>query len=190
MTEVSTTIVLVGLMGAGKTSVGRRLAEMLALPFYDSDDEVVAAAGMSITEIFERYGEDEFRRGETAVLARLIEAGPSVLSTGGGAFISQENRALISGRAVSVWLDVPLKILWGRVNDKPGRPLLATDDPFGTLKKLHEERSPVYALADCRVTSSAKDAHDDVARSIIAAVSDFTKQKAHQSETRQGDGNE
>lgn len=162
-------------MGAGKTSVGRRLAEMLAVPFFDSDDEIVEAAGMPVSEIFEKFGEAEFRRGETAVLNRLVGSGPSVLSTGGGAFMSEENRTAIATEGVSVWLDVALDVLWTRVQDKPGRPLLETPNPYETLRDLLERRRPTYALADCTVTSRARDTHDDVARSIIKALLDFDK---------------
>lgn len=175
MIRLKRTVVLVGLMGAGKTSVGKRLSELLKVPFFDSDDEIVSAAGMSIPEIFEKFGEEEFRRGETAVLARLVGDSPAVLSTGGGAFMSEINRDAISGGGVSVWLNVALDVLWSRLQDKPGRPLLATADPYETLKSLHESRESAYRLADTVVTSTFKDTHDDVARSIVQSLIDFDK---------------
>ena len=175
MIKLDRTIVLVGLMGAGKTSVGKRLAELLAVPFFDSDDEIVSAAGMSIPEIFDTYGEDEFRRGEAAVLSRLVGSAPAILSTGGGAFISEANREIIAETGVSVWLDVKLDVLWSRVQDKPGRPLLATANPYETLKDLHVTREPIYRLADTSVTSTLKDTHDDVAKSIVKALVEFDK---------------
>ncbi len=175
MIKLKRTIVLVGLMGAGKTSVGKRLADLLSVPFFDSDDEITAAAGMSIPEIFEKFGEDEFRRGETAVLNRLVVDGPAILSTGGGAFISQDNRSAIARGGVSVWLNVELEVLWARVQDKAGRPLLANANPYETLKGLFEARTPIYQLADTSVTSTFADSHDDVARSIIRAVAEFDR---------------
>jgi len=173
--ELNRTIVLVGLMGAGKTSVGRRLSELLSVPFFDSDDEIESAAGMTIPEIFERFGEDEFRRGEAAVLSRLVGAEPSILSTGGGAFMNEANRAEIAKGGVSVWLNVTLDVLWSRVQDKPGRPLLATSNPYETLKELHQLREPIYKLADTSVTSTYKDSHDDVAKSIVKALVELDK---------------
>jgi len=163
-------VVLVGLMGAGKTSVGRRLADLLAVPFTDSDDEVVAAAHMTIPEIFESYGEPEFRRLERAVIARLLTGPPQVLSTGGGAFIQDEVRDDVKASAVSVWLCAEVSVLWGRVAEKPGRPLLEDADPLRKLTALAEERYPVYALADVTIQSDGRDTQDDVARNIIRAL--------------------
>jgi len=173
--KLKRTIVLVGLMGAGKTSVGKRLAELLAVPFFDSDDEIASAASMTIPEIFDRFGEEEFRRGETAVLSRLVGNAPSVLSTGGGAFVSEANRMAIASGGVSVWLNVKLDVLWSRVQDKPGRPLLATENPYETLKELHKTREPIYQLADTQVTSTSRDTHDDVAKSIVKALAMFDR---------------
>ncbi len=175
MIRLKRTVVLVGLMGAGKTSVGKRLSELLKVPFFDSDDEIVSAAGMEIPEIFEKFGEDEFRRGETAVLTRLVDESPAVLSTGGGAFMSQTNRETISSGGVSVWLNVALDVLWSRIQDKSGRPLLETANPYETLKALHDARTPVYQLADTSVTSTLQDTHEDVARSIVQALAEFDK---------------
>jgi len=169
------TVVLVGLMGAGKTSVGKRLSELLKVPFHDSDDEIVAAAGMSISEIFEKFGEEEFRRGETAVLTRLVKGAPSVLSTGGGAFMGEINRDAITESAISVWLNVDLDVLWARVQDKPGRPLLANENPYETLRDLKEQRYPVYAKANTSVTSTFKDTHEDVAKAIVKALIDLDR---------------
>lgn len=167
--ELSRTIVLVGLMGAGKSSVGRHLADLVSAPFFDSDDEIEIAAGMPIPEIFAKFGEEEFRRGETAVLTRLLEGVPCILATGGGAFVRPENRRIIQG-GVSVWLNVPLNVLWARVQDKPGRPLLDAEDPFQVLSALHSEREPIYKLADIEVRSHSKETHDDVAKNIIQGL--------------------
>ena len=164
------TIVLVGLMGAGKSSVGKRLSEILDAPYFDSDDEICSAAGMSVPEIFSSYGEAEFRRGENAVLKRLVSGPPAVVSTGGGAFMNADNREAISQAGTSVWLDVALEVLWSRIQDKPGRPLLATENPKETLSNLLKEREPVYKLADVAVTSTFQDSHDDVARNIIKTL--------------------
>lgn len=162
-------------MGAGKTSVGRRLAELLGVPFRDSDDAIAEAAGRSIPEIFAAYGEEEFRRGETAVLSRLMESEPSVLSTGGGAFISDENRAVIGAKGVSVWLNVELDVLWSRVKDKSGRPLLEAADPYAVLAELHRERTPIYGLADVTVASSNAQNQEDVAKMVVRALGEFHK---------------
>ena len=162
-------------MGAGKTSVGRRLAELLSVPFHDSDDAIVEAAGRSIPEIFEAYGEEEFRRGETAVLTRLMEAEPCILSTGGGAFVSEENRSVIGAKGVSVWLNVELDVLWSRVQDKTGRPLLKADDPYAVLSELHKVRTPIYGLADVSVASSNAQSQEDVAKMVVSALRSFDK---------------
>lgn len=169
-------VVLVGLMGAGKTSVGRRLAEILDVPFFDSDNEIqTAAAGMSIPEIFERYGEPEFRRLERQVLKRLLAAPGSIIATGGGAFMDSETRAEIAANAVSVWLDVELDTLWSRVEKRPGRPLLAVDDPKSVLALLLEERAPVYATAEITVPAGDGFSQDDVARQIVASLAEHAK---------------
>lgn len=164
------TVVLVGLMGAGKTSVGRRLAEALAVPFRDSDDEIVAAAGMGIPEIFASMGEPAFRLGERRVIARLLEAPPHVLATGGGAFMNDETRALIAERAVSVWLRADLDTLIERVSRRTDRPLLANGNPRETLARLMAERSPVYATADITVDSEPGVPHETVVGRILAAL--------------------
>ena len=144
-------VALVGMMGAGKSAVGQALAERLGVAFKDSDEALVQAANMSIAEIFDRDGEEFFRARETEVIDRLLTEDPSILSTGGGAFLSELNRDLISSKGVSVWLKADLELLWTRVRHKTTRPLLRTDDPYATLAKIFAERDPVYALADLAV---------------------------------------
>ena len=163
-------IVLVGLMGAGKTSVGRRLAAALGANFVDSDDEIVDAAGMSIADIFENLGEAHFRDGERRVLARLMAEAPQVIATGGGAFMNDETRALIKARGVSVWLRAELDTLLKRVSGKATRPLLQSGDPREILAGLMKKRHPVYAEADVVVESYLDDPHEVVVGRIIAAL--------------------
>jgi shikimate kinase len=146
-------LVLVGMMGAGKSSVGRKLATRLALPFVDADTEIEAAAGMTIPEIFEIRGEPEFRSGEARVIARLLDGGPQVLATGGGAFMNAETRKLIGQKGVSVWLKADFDILMRRIRRRTDRPLLRTADPETTLRQLIDERYPVYALSDLTIES-------------------------------------
>ena len=148
------TIALIGLMGAGKSAVGRRLAKRLARAFTDADHEIEQAAGCSIADFFERYGEREFRRGEERVIARLLEGPPLVLATGGGAFMSAVTRANLAARAVTVWLRADLEVLFERVARRSHRPLLNTPDPRGTLKSLMAQRYPVYGMADIVVESA------------------------------------
>ena len=168
--RLSRTLVLVGLMGAGKTSVGRRLAALLGVPFVDSDTEIAAAAGMSIPEIFASLGEPAFRDGERRVIARLLSGPPGVLATGGGAFIQPRTRGEIAARATSVWLRADVALLWDRVRDRPGRPLLDTRDPRAVLADLDRRRAPIYALADVTVDSRRGASHETMARRIVAAV--------------------
>jgi shikimate kinase len=163
-------LVLVGLMGAGKTSVGKRLANLLGASFTDSDHEIVEAAGMSIPEIFAALGEPAFRDGERRVIVRLLGERSGVLATGGGAFIEPRTRAEIKARATSVWLRAELDLLWDRVRDRPGRPLLQTADPKATLADLLDRRYPIYAEADIAVDSRRGASHEAMARTIIAAV--------------------
>lgn len=146
-------IVLVGMMGAGKSSVGKRLARRLALPFADADTEIEQAAGMTIPEIFALHGEPAFRDGEKKVIARLLETGPMVLATGGGAYMNAQTRAAISGHGVCVWLKAELDVLLRRVRRRDDRPLLKTGDPEATLARLIDQRYPVYAGADVTVVS-------------------------------------
>lgn len=164
------TVVLVGMMGAGKTAVGTALARRLGVPFLDSDDEIVRAANMTIPEIFERDGEDFFRRKEEQVIARLLDGRPVVLSTGGGAFMSQPTRARISARGVSVWLKADLDLLWTRVRARGTRPLLRTADPYGTLARLTQERAPVYAQADLTVRTLPGNSIETTAESVVEAL--------------------
>lgn len=152
--RTSQTIVLVGLMGSGKSSIGRRLAERLGLPFVDADAEIEAAAGCSIEDYFERYGEEEFRRGERRVMQRLLDGPVHVLSTGGGAFIDPETRAAIGQSGISVWLRADLTTLLDRVARRNDRPLLKDGNPEEILKSLMDERYPIYAEADITVDST------------------------------------
>lgn len=163
------TVTLVGMMGAGKTSVGRRLAQALDLPFVDADSEIEAVASLSIPEIFERFGEPYFRAGEARVISRLLESGQKVLATGGGAWMNPETRERISRAGVSVWLKADYEVLARRVRKRGGRPLLASADPEATLKRLIQERYPVYALADLVITS--RDApHEHTVAELLAAL--------------------
>lgn len=146
-------IVLVGLMGAGKSSIGRRLAERLDLPFVDADHEIEAAAGKSIPEIFADHGEPYFREGERRVIARLLENGAQVLATGGGAFMNEETRSAIASHGISVWLRADLPLLMKRVMKRADRPLLKAEDPQAVMQKLIEQRYPVYGLADVIIDS-------------------------------------
>ena len=147
-------IVLVGMMGAGKSTVGRRLAARLHIPFLDADHEIEAAhAGMTIAEIFSVHGEPYFRDGEARVIARLLEGGPSVVATGGGAFMREDTRNRIRDKGVSIWLDVEGDVILRRIKRRTDRPLLQTADPAATIAKLIAERSPVYRLADLTIAS-------------------------------------
>lgn len=151
--KLERTIVLVGLMGAGKSAIGRRLAQALALPFRDTDEEIESASGMTVSEIFARHGELYFRDVERRIIARLLEEPPHVLATGGGAFINDATRALIESKAISVWLKADLDVLIKRVGKRATRPLLATGDPRETMQRLMNERYPAYAKADITVNS-------------------------------------
>ncbi len=164
------TVVMVGMMGAGKTAVGRALAARLGVPFLDSDHEIERAANMTIPEIFDRDGEPFFRAKETQVIARLLAEAPGVLSTGGGAFLRPENRQLITDHGVSVWLNAPLEVLWNRVRHKDTRPLLRTPDPHATLKALYEARVPLYAKADLEVPSDGVSSIDEMVDRVLAVL--------------------
>ena len=171
-------LVLVGMMGAGKTTVGRRLANRLGRQFIDSDEEIERAAQMSIPEIFEQRGEGEFRAGEMRVIARLLKEKDIVLATGGGAFVNPDTRALVKAGAVSVWLKADLDLLFERVSRRANRPLLKTADPKGTLEKLIANRYPIYAEADLTVVSRDVP-QDNVAGDVIVALLDhFKKEQA------------
>ncbi|MDO9433505.1 MAG: shikimate kinase [Pseudomonadota bacterium] len=166
------TITLVGLMGVGKSSVGRRLANALELPFKDADVEIEAAAGRSIPEIFASLGEPAFREGERRVITRLLEDPPHVLATGGGAFITPETRALIKERSVSVWLKADLEVLVRRVGRKDNRPLITGKDPLEVLTELAAVRYPIYAEADV-VVETGDTAHHVTVDQVIQALSAY-----------------
>ena len=171
------TITLVGLMGVGKSSVGRRLANALDLPFKDADVEIEAAAGRSIPDIFAEMGEPAFREGERRVITRLLENPPHVLATGGGAFMNDETRALIKERSISVWLKADLDVLVRRVSRKDSRPLLSGKDPLAVLTELAEKRYPVYAEADITV-ETGDTAHHVTVDQVIRALTAFLEEKA------------
>lgn len=164
------TVVLVGMPGSGKTAVGTALARRLGVEFRDSDEEIVSAANRTIAEIFERDGEAFFREKEAQVIARLLSGPPGVLSTGGGAFLQQTNRAAISRKGVSVWLDAELDLLWTRVRHKNTRPLLRTPDPRGTLTALYGARVPFYAEADLTVKSLPGGSIDNMTDRVTEAL--------------------
>lgn len=163
------TVALVGLMGAGKSAIGKRLAVRLGLPFVDADDEIERAAGCTIAEFFEKYGEQEFRAGERRVIARLLEESPRVLSTGGGAYMDAETRALMRAKAVTVWLRAELDVLFDRVKKRAHRPLLRQGDPREILGRLMQQRYPIYAEADLTVESTAQPA-DRTTEQVIDAL--------------------
>jgi shikimate kinase len=166
---VKKSIALVGLMGAGKTSVGRRLAKRLRLPFTDTDAEIEAAAGLTIAEIFERFGEAHFRDGERRVIARLVDGPPQVIATGGGAFMNGETRALILERCIAIWLDGDVALLAERASRSGQRPLLRGKDPHALLSELAAIRNPVYAEAHIRIASGS-DRQGQTVERILAAL--------------------
>lgn len=168
------TIVMVGLMGAGKSSIGRRLAARLDLPFVDADSEIEAAAGFTIAEFFERHGEAEFRDGERRVIARLLDGEPKVLATGGGAFMDAQTRAAIAETGISVWLRADLETLVRRTARRSSRPLLNNTDPERTLEDLMATRYPVYAQADITVESDDGPPDETVAR-VVEALAAFNR---------------
>lgn len=161
-------VVLVGMMGVGKSTIGRKLAQLLGLPFADADEEIEQAAQMSVGEIFESFGEAYFRDGERRVIARLMNGGPMVLATGGGAFVQSETRALILERGVAVWLDSDVKTLLERVGRRDTRPLLREGDPKEIVARLKAEREPAYAEAPIKVMSDAGPHGDAVGRILQA----------------------
>jgi len=171
------TIALVGLMGVGKSSVGRRLANALGLPFRDADAEVEAAAGRSISDIFAEMGEAAFRDGERRVISRLLDQPPHVLATGGGAFMNDETRQLIKSKAISVWLKTDLETLARRVGRKDTRPLIAGKDPMDVLKAQATVRYPIYAEADVMVETGDV-AHHVTVDQVIRALSAYLEEKA------------
>jgi shikimate kinase len=166
-------IVLIGMMGVGKSSIGRRLGVRLGVPFVDADGEIEKAAGMNIADIFARHGETYFRSGEARVIARLLEGGPQVLATGGGAVMNADTRAAIKAKGVSIWLNAEFDLLMRRINKRKNeRPLLQTADPAATLRQLLEERAPVYAQADLTV-QSREVPHDAIVSEIMRALTVF-----------------
>ena len=162
-------IVFVGMMGSGKSAIGKRLAANLDLPFMDADNEIEAAAGMSIPDIFDCFGEDHFRQGERKVIARLMAEGPMVLSTGGGAFMNDETRELITSNAISIWLKADLETLVQRVKRKDNRPLLKTGDPEEIMGNLLKEREPFYSLANV-VVESRNESHESVVEAVAESL--------------------
>ena len=162
-------IVLVGMMGAGKSTVGRRLAARLRLPFVDADNEIEAAAGMTIPEIFEVHGEGHFRDGEARVIARLLDSGPAVLATGGGSFMREDTRQRIQDKAISVWLKADADVIMRRVRRRADRPLLQTADPAGVVTRLLTEREPVYQHANLTVWSRDVP-HDKIVDECVEAL--------------------
>jgi len=168
-------IVLVGMMGVGKSSIGRRLGTRLGIPFVDADAEIEKAAGMSIADIFARHGEADFRGGEARVIARLLDGGPQVLATGGGAIMNPDTRALIKTKGISIWLNAEFDVLMRRISKrKHERPMLQTADPAATLRELLAARGPVYAQADLTM-QSREVPHDAIVIEIITALGAFLK---------------
>jgi shikimate kinase len=166
-------IVLVGMMGAGKSSIGRRLASRLNIPFVDADTEIEKAAGMSIADIFARHGEADFRSGEARVIARLLDGGPQVLATGGGAVMNADTRAAIKAKGVSIWLTAEVDVLMRRIHKRRHeRPMLQTADPAARLRELLAEREPAYALSDLTV-QSREVPHEAIVTEIVVALSGF-----------------
>ncbi|MDR7030337.1 shikimate kinase [Rhizobium rosettiformans] len=165
-------LVLVGLMGAGKSAIGRIVAQQLGLSFVDTDTEIERVSRMSISELFAAYGEEEFRALETRVIKRLLRTGPRVVSTGGGAFINEKTRKQIERGGLSVWLNADLEVLWERVNKRDHRPLLKTENPKQTLKDLMDKRYPIYALAD--ITVQSRDVRKEViANEVLTSVIEY-----------------
>jgi shikimate kinase len=178
-------VVLVGMMGAGKSSIGRRLASRLNIPFVDADTEIEKAAGMSIADIFARHGEADFRSGEARVIARLLEGGPQVLATGGGAVMNADTRTAIKTRGVSVWLTAEAEVLMRRIHKRRHeRPMLQAADPTARLRELLVEREPVYALSDLTV-QSREVPHEAIVTEIVAVLGDFLDAPSAPQENRQ-----
>jgi shikimate kinase len=171
-------IVLVGLMGAGKSTIGRRLAQKLSLAFVDADAEIEQAAGKSVQDIFREHGEASFREGERRVIARLLESGPQVLATGGGAFMNEETRNNISSRGIAVWLRADIELLMKRVRRRDNRPLLKTDNPEEVMQTLIDQRYPVYGRADI-IVESRDVPHSSIVSDVIRALAAYQRaQKA------------
>jgi Shikimate kinase len=170
-------LIFVGLMGAGKSVIGRMTATQLGLPFIDTDAEIERVSRMTISELFASYGEEEFRALETRVIQRLLKSGPRVVSTGGGAFINDNTRAAIAKGGISLWLRADLDVLWERVNKRDHRPLLKTENPKQTLENLMNQRYPVYALAD--ITIQSRDVRKEtIVKEVLQAIAAFSKESA------------
>jgi shikimate kinase len=167
-------IALVGMMGVGKSTVGRRLAKRLDMDFIDSDDAIEQACGLPAGEVFERYGEQDFRDGERRIIARLLDQQPQVIATGGGAFADDGTRAILKEKAITVWLDASVDVLVERTAGRDTRPLLKNDDPRGTLERLMERRRPFYEQADIHVRSGNVP-HRDVVDWIVNALEDYLR---------------
>ena len=179
-------IVLVGMMGVGKSSIGRRLGARLGIPFVDADTEIEKAAGMSIADIFARHGEADFRSGEARVIARLLDGGPQVLATGGGSVMNADTRAAIKAKGVSIWLEAEFDILMRRISKRRHeRPMLQTADPAATLRELLAVRAPVYALADLTI-QSREVPHDAIVTEIMTSLAAFLKSAALAAPARDG----
>jgi shikimate kinase len=172
-------LVLVGLMGAGKSAIGKLVAAEMGIPFIDSDHEIERVSRMTIPELFEKYGEPEFRKLENRVIARLLRTGPRVLSTGGGAFMNGDTRASIQAGGLSLWLDADLETLWERVIKRDNRPLLKTENPKQTLEALMIARYPTYALADLKV-KSRDERKDVIASEVIGAVAALASESGNE----------
>lgn len=170
-------VVLIGMMGAGKTSVGRRLANALQLPFLDADGEIEKAANLTIPEIFEHYGEAHFREGEQRVVARLLAGGPAIVATGGGAFMSEETRRRCREAGVTVWLKADVPVLLERVRKKGNRPLLNKPDPEKVMRQLLDEREPIYGTADI-IVASRDGPHQAVVANIVAALDSYFEERS------------
>lgn len=164
------TVVLVGMMGSGKTAIGRTLAQVLDVPFVDSDVEIEAAANATIAEIFKRSGEPFFRDREAEVIARLLNSSPCILSTGGGAYLAERNRVAISKHGVAVLLDADLDLLWERVRHKDTRPLLRTPDPLKTLSEIFEARAPIYARAELSTKAKSEYSIEQMTDAVLAVL--------------------
>ena len=172
-------LVFIGLMGAGKSAIGRLTAQALGIPFVDSDHEIERVSRMTISDLFARYGEDEFRALETRVLKRLLRSGPRVVSTGGGAYINERSRRQIKKGGLTVWLNAELDVLWERVNKRDTRPLLKTENPRQTLENLMNARYPIYAEADLTVLS--RDVRKEtMVEDVLTAVIDYQDKKNHE----------
>lgn len=170
-------IILIGMMGAGKTSLGRRLAQVLGRKFIDSDIEIEKASAMSIADFFKKHGEAEFRKGETRVISRILKEKNTVIGTGGGAFMNEKTRAKIKAKTLSIWINADFEVLFERISRRPSRPLMQTENPRETLKNLIETRYPIYEKADLSVMS--KDVpHDKVINQILNAIFDYYEKEA------------